>query len=68
MHEKGHFNRKIERKTTELAGAKGLYSTAWYDEAEFWRIYDKPRYARLKQAYDPAGVFPDLYAKCVRGH
>jgi FAD/FMN-containing dehydrogenase len=65
-HEKGHFNRKIERKTMQLGGAKGLYSSAWYDEAEFWSIYDHPRYAELKRTYDPQGVFPDLYAKCVR--
>jgi FAD/FMN-containing dehydrogenase len=67
-HEKGHFNRKIERKTMELGGAKGLYSSAWYDDAEFWSIYDQPRYKQLKQTYDPQGVFPDLYSKCVRRH
>jgi FAD/FMN-containing dehydrogenase len=66
--QKGHFNRKIEQKTRELGGAKGLYSTAWYDEATFWSIYDRPRYLELKQAYDPHGVFPDLYSKCVRRH
>ena len=65
-HEKGHFNRKIEQKTMNLGGAKGLYSSAWYDEAEFWSIYDRSRYTQLKQAYDPNGVFPDLYSKCVR--
>jgi len=64
--EKGHFNRKIERKTMELGGAKGLYSSAWYDEAEFWSIYNRPRYTQLKQTYDPHGIFPDLYSKCVR--
>jgi hypothetical protein len=52
----------------ELGGAKGLYSSAWYDEAEFWSIYDQPRYAHLKQSYDPRSVFPDLYSKCVRRH
>ena len=67
-HEKGYFNRKIEQKTRELGGAKGLYSSAWYDEAEFWSIYDQPRYTQLKRTYDPQGVFPDLYAKCVRRH
>jgi FAD/FMN-containing dehydrogenase len=67
-HEKGHFNRKIERKTMELGGAKGLYSSAWYDEAEFWSIYDQLRYTELKQTYDPDNVFPDLYSKCVRRH
>jgi hypothetical protein len=67
-HEKGYFNRKIERKTMELGGAKGLYSTAWYDEAEFWSIYDQPRYSELKKVYDPEDVYPDLYSKCVRRH
>jgi len=67
-HEKGYFNRKIEKKTMELGGAKGLYSSAWYDEPEFWSIYDRKRYAELKQAYDAQGVFPDLYSKCVRRH
>jgi FAD/FMN-containing dehydrogenase len=67
-HEKGHFNRKIEQKTMDLGGAKGLYSTAWYDESTFWKIYDQPRYTQLKQTYDPDGLFPDLYAKCVRRH
>jgi FAD/FMN-containing dehydrogenase len=67
-HEKGYFNRKIERKTMQLGGAKGLYSSAWYDEADFWTIYDQPYYIRLKQTYDPQGVFPDLYSKCVRRH
>lgn len=66
--EKGHFNRRIERKTMQLGGAKGLYSTAWYDEAEFWSIYDQPRYAQLKQTYDAHGTFPDLYSKCVQRH
>jgi len=65
-HEMGHFNRKIERKTMQLGGAKGLYSSAWYDQAEFWSIYNRPRYTQLKQTYDPHGVFPDLYSKCVR--
>ena len=68
IHEKGHFNRKIEQKTMKLGGAKGLYSSAWYDEATFWEIYDKPRYTQLKQTYDPAGIFPDLYSKCVGRH
>jgi FAD/FMN-containing dehydrogenase len=61
----GHFNRMIERKIAELGGVKGLYSASYYDRVTFWSIYDKARYDRLKQAHDPGGVFPDLYAKCV---
>jgi FAD/FMN-containing dehydrogenase len=64
-HEDGRFNRQVERKALELRGKKGLYSTAYYDQETFWRIYNKPRYDELKRKYDPGGVFQDLYAKCV---
>jgi FAD/FMN-containing dehydrogenase len=64
-HENGHYNRMIERKIAELGGVKGLYSASYYDKSTFWSIYDKVRYDHLKQTYDPDGVFPDLYAKCV---
>jgi FAD/FMN-containing dehydrogenase len=64
-HEDGFFNRKVEEKALALCGRKGLYSTAWYDEETFWKLHDRKRYQELKAAYDPGGVFRDLYAKCV---
>jgi len=63
--ENGYYNRLIERKIAELGGVKGLYSASYYDKPTFWSIYDKVRYDRLKETYDPDAVFPDLYAKCV---
>jgi hypothetical protein len=50
----------------ELGGVKSLYSSSYYNEEAFWNIYDRPRYLELKRKYDPGGVFPGLYAKCVR--
>ncbi len=64
-HGRGHYNRMIEGKVAELGGVKGLYSASYYDRGTFWSIYDKTRYDHLKQTYDPDGVFPDFYAKCV---
>jgi FAD/FMN-containing dehydrogenase len=64
-HEDGYFNRKVERKAFDLEGKKGLYSTAYYDEETFWKIYNKKRYDELKRKYDAGGIFRDLYAKCV---
>ena len=64
-HEDGYFNRKVERKAQELGGKKGLYSTAWYDEDTFWKIFNRPCYEALKRQYDPDGVFRGLYEKCV---
>ena len=64
-HGMGYYNRMIESKIAELGGVKGLYSASYYDREAFWGIYDKVRYDALKKTYDPAGSFPDLYAKCV---
>ncbi len=63
----GYYNRQVEDKVTELGGHKGLYSTAFYTEDEFWKLYNGPEYAELKRAYDPHGRLTGLYEKCVRG-
>ena len=50
----------------ELGGHKSLYSTSYYDEDVFWRLYGGETYARLKAAYDPDRRLLDLYDKTVR--
>jgi FAD/FMN-containing dehydrogenase len=61
----GHYNRLIEREVTDLGGHKGLYSTSFYSEEEFWALYNGPEYARLKRCYDGGGRLASLYEKCV---
>ena len=61
----GYLNRKIEQKTMELGGIKSLYSDSFFEEDEFWSQYNKEMYDKLKQKYDPTGVFLNLYEKCV---
>jgi FAD/FMN-containing dehydrogenase len=61
----GHFNRVIEDKVIELGGIKSLYSDSYFTRERFDGIYGAQAYRRLKARYDPAGVFPDLYDKCV---
>jgi FAD/FMN-containing dehydrogenase len=63
--EAGYYNRAVEAEALKLAGKKGLYSRSYYDEDTFWKIYNKPYYDLLKAKYDPAGVFRNLYEKCV---
>ena len=62
----GHFNRIVERAVADLGGIKSLYSSSFYEEAEFNRLYGGDAYRTLKQRYDPAGALGELYAKCVR--
>jgi FAD/FMN-containing dehydrogenase len=61
----GWYNRRIEQKIAELGGVKSLYSDSYYPEDEFWRLYDREVYDRLKKRYDPTGKLRGLYEKCV---
>jgi FAD/FMN-containing dehydrogenase len=63
----GYYNRRIEDQVTALGGHKGLYSTSFYSEKEFWALYNGPEYAKLKRDYDSRGRLAGLYEKCVRG-
>jgi FAD/FMN-containing dehydrogenase len=63
----GSHNRLIERLVEDLGGRKSLYSTSFYDKAEFRRLYGGEAYDRLKKTYDPDERLLDLYAKCVGG-
>ena len=65
---RGSHNRRIERMVAQLGGIKSLYSEAYYEPDEFWRIYNCDAYDALKEKYDPAGRFKDLYEKCVLRH
>ena len=64
--EPGHFNRLIEREVTRLDGIKSLYSESFFTPEQFALAYGQPEYQRLKARYDPHGLAPDLYDKCVR--
>ncbi len=61
----GYFDRLIEKKVKELKGKKSLYSTSFYSEEEFWKLYSKKTYDLLKKKYDPLNTFKNLYEKCV---
>jgi FAD/FMN-containing dehydrogenase len=63
----GYHNRLVEAEVAALGGSKGLYSTSFYSEEDFWAVYNGPAYDRLKHAYDGGGKLAGLYDKCVRG-
>jgi FAD/FMN-containing dehydrogenase len=64
-HERGHFNRLIEREAMRLRGIKSLYSDSYFTRDEFDREYDMAAYRALKAKYDPRHRALDLYDKCV---
>ena len=64
-HSPGFFNRLVEHEVEALGGIKSLYSDSYYSRECFWRNYGGASYRALKARYDPAGMFADLYEKCV---
>ncbi|EYE90844.1 FAD-binding oxidoreductase [Aspergillus ruber CBS 135680] len=56
------FNRSVERKVHALGGQKWLYARTYYTEEEFWSIYDREYYERLRRKYH-ATYLPTLYEK-----
>lgn len=65
--EEGMKNRQIENEVTKMGGRKSLYSTAFYNQDEFWSIYGGQEYEQIKKKYDPQGRFLGLYEKVVQG-
>ena len=61
----GHYNKLVEQKVMESGGIKSLYSDSYYTKEQFWQIYNKPVYDKLKKKYDAKGALKDLFAKCV---
>lgn len=55
-------NRSLENKVRELGGRKWLYAHTYYTEEEFWQIYDREGYDKLRQRYH-ANHLPTIYDK-----
>jgi FAD/FMN-containing dehydrogenase len=60
-------NRAIEAEVDRLGGHKSLYSEAFYDRADFDRLYDGANLERVRAAYDPDGRMTGLFDKVVGG-
>jgi hypothetical protein len=58
-------NRKLEDRLAELGGKKWLYAYAYYSESEFWRIYDRDWYSRIRERYH-AEFLPTVFDKTCR--
>ncbi|MDB5182774.1 MAG: hypothetical protein JWO47_558 [Candidatus Saccharibacteria bacterium] len=53
-------NRQIEAKTNELGGKKWFYSHNYYSYEEFWKVYDKTWYDKLRKKYKATSL-PDIF-------
>jgi FAD/FMN-containing dehydrogenase len=55
-------NRLLEHKVDELGGRKWLYAHAYYTKEEFWSIYERTAYDKLRAKYG-ASYLPSVYDK-----
>jgi Delta24-sterol reductase len=55
-------NRALEAKLRELGGMKWLYAHTYYNEEEFWQVYDQKTYDVLRQKYN-ATTLPTVHDK-----
>lgn len=55
-------NRAVEAKVRELGGLKWLYAHNFYTEDEFWSMYDREEYDRLRKKWAAEGL-PSLWEK-----
>lgn len=56
------LNRELESKLFVLGGMKWLYANTYYEEDEFWRVYDKTWYDELRAKYHATSL-PSVYDK-----
>ena len=54
-------NRDLEQKLMQLGGRKVLYAHQYFSPEEFWQIYDKDWYAKLRAKYFATDALPDIY-------
>lgn len=56
------INKQIETKVLELGGKKWSYAHSYFSEKEFWSMYDRKLYDKLRRKYH-ATTLPTIYDK-----
>ena len=55
-------NRELEHKLREFGGMKWLYAHTYYEEEEFWEMFDRQWYDNLRRKYH-AELLPSVWHK-----
>jgi FAD/FMN-containing dehydrogenase len=68
MRQQGPVNRHrlVERELAQIGGIKTLIAHNYYEEDEFWSIWNRETYDRVKTLTDPKRLFRDLYTLTCR--
>jgi hypothetical protein len=58
------LNRMLESELAKMGGKKWMYAHAYYTKEEFWSIYDKKWYTKLRTKYKATNL-PDIFEKTL---
>jgi len=61
-----NYYKIIEDELMEIGGIKTLISNNYYSESDFWKIWNKENYDKVKGKTDPNNIFRGLYTKTCR--
>ncbi|HTM68526.1 MAG TPA: FAD-binding oxidoreductase [Candidatus Binatia bacterium] len=61
-----NYYRMFEQELMKIGGLKTLITPNFYTEEEFWKVWNKPNYDKVKRITDPDNVFRGLYEKTCR--
>lgn len=61
-----NYYKIIEDELMNIGGIKTLISSNYYSESDFWKIWNKENYEKVKREADPNNIFRDLYTKTCR--
>jgi hypothetical protein len=61
-----NYYKIIEDELMHIGGIKTLISSNYYSESDFWKIWNKENYSKVKDKTDPNNIFRDLYTKTCR--
>ena len=60
-----YYNVLFDEKLKSLNCMKGLYSKNTFTEKDFWKLYKRSKYLKVKSKYDKNNIYPDLYSKAM---
>lgn len=63
---KKDYYKILENKLMEVGAIKTLISENDYSESDFWKIWNKENYDKVKKETDPNNIFRNLYTKTCR--
>lgn len=61
-----NYYKIMEDELIKVDGLKTLISTNCYSEQEFWKIWNKENYYKVKKLTDPNNILRDLYTKTCK--